>query len=235
MTGTVQTGGSNGPLAAGGLFSPTPTKSAAYTATPGDFVPVDSSGGAVTITLPAQPADETNVSVRLVKAGSAVTIAAGTGDAFNAVNGATSLTLSALYQGAILQYQAALGIWHVFDLPGQLAGTGTNPAQAPAVAALTFGTAIAVNAALGNSFRLTLTSTGGTLSNPTNPTDGQRITVHVTQGSGGSKTLSYGTAYDFGVTGSPTLSTAAAKVDVLAFEYNATATKWFCTVAALGF
>ena len=100
---------------------------------------------------------------------------------------------------------------------------------APSVSALTFGSSVAVNAALGNAFSLTLTASTGTLANPANPVDGQLIRVRVTQGSGGSFTLAYGTAYDFGAAGAPTLSTAAGKVDVLAFEYVASISKWCFT------
>ena len=99
----------------------------------------------------------------------------------------------------------------------------------PSVSALTFGSSVAVNAALGNAFSLTLTASTGTLANPSNPVDGQLIRVRVTQGSGGSFTLAYGTAYDFGTAGAPTLSTAAGKVDVLAFEYVASISKWCFT------
>lgn len=119
-----------------------------------------------------------------------------------------------------------------------LAGGATFPAYvAPAAAGLTFvgsGTTL-VNAALGNAFGLTLTASTTTLGNPSNPVDGQVIRFRITQGSGGSFTLAYGTAYDFGTAGSPTLSTAAGKVDILAFEYVASISKWCCLGSGLGF
>ena len=119
-----------------------------------------------------------------------------------------------------------------------LAGGATVPAYlAPTVSALTFvasGTTL-VNAALGNSFNLTLTASTTTLGNPSNPVDGQVIRFRITQGSGGSFTLAYGTAYDFGTAGSPTLSTAATKVDILGFEYVASISKWCYLGSGLGF
>jgi hypothetical protein len=116
-----------------------------------------------------------------------------------------------------------------------LAGGATFPDYvAPAVTALTFGASIAVNAALGNVFAVTLTASTGTLANPTNPVDGQLIRVRVAQDATGSRTLAYGTAYDWGAAGAPTLSTAANKVDILVFEYNAALSKW-CGSSALGF
>ncbi len=105
----------------------------------------------------------------------------------------------------------------------------------PAVITLSFASSIALNAALGNDFRLTLTASTGTLANPTNPVDGQTIKVQVTQGTGGSFTLAFGSAYDFGTAGAPTLSTAATKVDILGFVYNAALTKWCYLGVGLGF
>jgi hypothetical protein len=106
---------------------------------------------------------------------------------------------------------------------------------APAVAALTFGSSIALNAALGNAFAVTLTASTGTLANPSNPVDGQTIRVRVIQDATGGRTLTYGTAYDFGAAGAPTLSTGASKVDILGFEYVASLSKWCYLGAGLGF
>lgn len=108
----------------------------------------------------------------------------------------------------------------------QLSGATFTGWLAPAVSALTFGTAIPVNAALGNVFTLTLTASTGTVSNPTNPVDGQIIRFRVAQDGTGSRTVAWGSAYDFGSGSAPALSTAAGKVDVLPFEYNAALSKW---------
>jgi hypothetical protein len=91
-----------------------------------------------------------------------------------------------------------------------------------------------VNAALGNAFSLTLTASTTTLGNPSNSVDGQVIKFRITQGSGGSYTLSYDTAYDFGAAGHPTLSTSAGKVDILEFEYVGSLSKWCYLGSALG-
>lgn len=104
----------------------------------------------------------------------------------------------------------------------------------PAVVALTFASSITVNAALGNVFAVTLTASTGTLANPSNPVDGQPIRVRVIQDGTGSRTLAYGTAWDFGAAGAPTLSPAANAIDYLVGEYNAVKSKW-CVSAALGF
>jgi hypothetical protein len=102
------------------------------------------------------------------------------------------------------------------------------PAVAPA---LTFGSSIAVNAALGNIFPLTLTASTGTIANPSSPADGQIIRFRISQDATGGRTVAWGTAYDFGSTGgsansAPTLSTGASKMDIVAFEYIAALSKW---------
>ena len=230
MPGIIQTGGSNGVFAAGGLFTPEPNKTSAYTAVPGDYVPVDTTSGAVTITLPTAPAAGTNIAVKLVANGgtsNAVTIAAGGADVFNNAGGATTYTLSGLYQGVMLQYLSTPSVWAVFDLPGQLQGAQFQDAFAPKVVTLTDGTTIATNAALGNDFRVTLTG-NHTLGAPSNPTDGQRVIYQVSQDSTGSRTLAYNAVFDFGTPGTPTLATTASSTAMLRFVYNANATKFYC-------
>ena len=108
-------------------------------------------------------------------------------------------------------------------------------ASVPSVIPLNDGTTVAVNAALGNDFRWTLTGNNHTLSNPTNPVDGQKIIFQVTQpASGGPYTIQYGTNYLF-TTGlpAPTLSVTNSQVDILGFIYNAALGKWVF-VAFLG-
>ena len=65
------------------------------------------------------------------------------------------------------------------------------------------------------------------------PIDGA---VHrVSQDATGSRTLAYGTAYDFGTAGAPTLTTTPSKVDILGFEYVASISKWCYLGSGLGF
>lgn len=106
-------------------------------------------------------------------------------------------------------------------------GGAFTGAVAEAVATLTFATTILVNAALGNTFRITLTASTGTLDAPSNPVDNQKMIVEVKQDGTGSRTMAYNTAYQFTTAlPSPTLSTAANAVDILVFMYNSTSTKW---------
>ena len=67
---------------------------------------------------------------------------------------------------------------------------------APAVVSLTDAATIAVDASLGNDFRVTI---GGsrTMGNPANPADGQQIIFQITQGGAGSAAITWGSSYEF--------------------------------------
>jgi hypothetical protein len=104
------------------------------------------------------------------------------------------------------------------------------------VVALTDGSTVPVDASLGNDFRWSPAASGHTLSNPTNPADGKKIIVQVTQpASGGTYTILYGTAYLFSASlPAPTLSTTASATDLLGFIYNAAIGKWLFVAFAGG-
>jgi hypothetical protein len=122
-----------------------------------------------------------------------------------------------------------------------LAGATFTGAVAMTPVTLTDAATIAVNAALGNQFRVTL---GGnrTLGAPSGPVDGQVITVWFTQDGTGSRTitlaLSPGTSggYWFGTDlTSITLSTAAGTMDKATFQYDSANTRWDVTGFLRGF
>ena len=68
---------------------------------------------------------------------------------------------------------------------------------------------------------LTVT-TNSTMNTPTNPQAGATYVMLVTQGTGGSNTLSFSTAYKFPGGTVPVLSTGSAQVDVVSFVSNGT-------------
>ena len=120
-----------------------------------------------------------------------------------------------------------------------LAGGAALPAYlAPKVTTLTDGSSIAVNAALGNDFKVTL---GGnrTMAAPSNPLDGQKITFEVIQDGTGSRTLTWTTgssgAYSFGSGTAPTLTTTAGASDLVGFRYSSTKSRWLYLGAQGGF
>jgi hypothetical protein len=115
------------------------------------------------------------------------------------------------------------------------ATTVQQGALAPAVVNLTDAATIAIDASLGNDYRVTIAG-NRTVTTPANPTDGQKITIQVTQGSGGSYTLSWSSGFEFSA-GLPqqTLSTAAGMTDLLGFIYNAAKGKWLFVAFVAGF
>jgi hypothetical protein len=65
-------------------------------------------------------------------------------------------------------------------------------------------------------------TTNSTLNTPTNPQAGATYVLITTQGTGGSNTLSFSTAYKFPGGSAPVLSTGSSQVDVLSFVSNGT-------------
>ena len=128
--------------------------------------------------------------------------------------------------------------------PARAASTGAAALQstiveqgalAPAVVMLTDAATISVDASLGNDFRVTL-GASRTMGNPANPADGQQIIFQITQGSGGSATITWGTGYGFSAgLPQPTLSTAAGQTDLLGFIYNAAKRTWLLAAFVNGF
>ena len=89
-------------------------------------------------------------------------------------------------------------------------------AQRGTISALTDGATITADFAVANNFSVTL---GGnrTLANPSNQTAGQSGCIWITQDGTGSRTLAYGSQWDFTGGTAPTLSTAAGAVDCLVY------------------
>jgi hypothetical protein len=84
--------------------------------------------------------------------------------------------------------------------------------QSGSITALSDGTNISVNLALNNHFSVTLAG-NRTLDNPTNIVAGTSGSIFITQDGTGSRTLAYGSYYDFAAGTAPTLTTTAAKID----------------------
>jgi hypothetical protein len=84
--------------------------------------------------------------------------------------------------------------------------------QRGTITALTDGATITPDLAASNNFSVTLAG-NRTLANPTNIVAGQSGSVFITQDGTGSRTLAFGSYWDFAGGIAPTLSTAAASVD----------------------
>ena len=146
-----------------------------------------------------------------------------------------------MFRGAALVAATGAGAVMLADAtasPASAAAAATTVepgAVAPAVVNLTDAATIAVDASLGNDLRVTIAG-DRTMGNPANPSDGQKITFQVTQGSGGSFTLTWGSAYEFSAgLPQPTLSTTAGLTDLLGFIYNATKSQWLLVAFVSGF
>ena len=85
------------------------------------------------------------------------------------------------------------------------------------IVSLSAATSVALDLSSGNDFGITL-GDATTLLNPTNAKIGQTGTIAVKQDGTGSRTLSYGDAYNFASGTAPTLSTAAAATDILIYK-----------------
>lgn len=105
-----------------------------------------------------------------------------------------------------------------------------SAAQRGAISALTDGATITPDFAVANNFSVTL---GGnrTLANPSNLTAGQSGSIFISQDGTGSRTLAYGSQYDFIGGTAPTLSTAASAVDRIDYVVR-TSTSIHCVFTA---
>lgn len=117
-------------------------------------------------------------------------------------------------------------------------GTGVIRAQQATITdphTLTYAATTGTDASLSNWFRLTLTG-NVTLSNPTNPTDGQRITWEIIQDATGSRTVTLDTQFAFSTDiPSYTATVTASKRDMLTAQYNAGTSKWYVIAISKGY
>lgn len=98
------------------------------------------------------------------------------------------------------------------------------------IATLTDAATITPDFGANQNFTVTLAD-NRTLANPTNPVVGQTGSIFLVQDGTGSRTLSFGTQYDFSGGTAPTLSTAAAAVDRIDYIVR-TATSIHCVFTA---
>jgi hypothetical protein len=114
-------------------------------------------------------------------------------------------------------------------------GDDPLPMVLAAPVTLTDAATIATNAALGCHFRVTLAG-NRTLANPSNLTDGQRLTWEIVQDGTGGRTLSYGSMFTFGVdVPAPSLSVVGGLRDFLTAIYRQDTNKLYVVGYARGF
>jgi hypothetical protein len=114
--------------------------------------------------------------------------------------------------------------------------TASHALVSPSVSLTDNGSTIATNAALGNTFRVTALTASVTLSNPTNPSDGQRIVWEVIQNASAAKTLAFDTQFGFGAEITAcTISATLSKHNFITAIYNSTTTKWYVVGCLSGY
>lgn len=127
-------GGGGGSI---GSVASTAVKTADYTASAGQMVPCDLSGGAFAVTLPPAPVDGTNVVIKIIKqttppiAPHPLTFLTSGSDVLNIAGGPTSGTMTLLNQGVRLQYASAattgtVGIWYALSTDEPLSQLDTR-------------------------------------------------------------------------------------------------------------
>ena len=110
-----------------------------------------------------------------------------------------SLKLISTGGGSVTIQEPSTSIDYVLNVPGEVSG-------------LTDGTTISLDLATNNVFTVTLAG-NRTLANPTNPIPGQSGSIFVVQDNTGSRTLAFGSYWDFIGGTAPTLTTSANAVD----------------------
>ena len=122
---------------------------------------------------------------------------------------------------------------------GNLTVTGNVTAGnvMPTVVTLTDAATVALDASAGSYFRLTALG-NRTILTPTNPTDGQAITIeHLASGGARTLTLTTGSAgaFDFGTTITALAATASGTRDLIRAIYNASLDRWMVVGYSQGF
>jgi hypothetical protein len=127
----------------------------------------------------------------------------------------TAATVAAAQQAMDVEVGVDVQAYDVDTAKTDVTQTFTR-AQRGGVTALTDGATITPDFAVSNNFSVTL---GGnrTLANPTNVVAGQSGVIKVVQDGSGSRTLAYGSSFDFAAGVAPVLTTAANAVDLLVY------------------
>lgn len=154
-----------------------------------------------------------------------ISLAAGSPNEWDDVGGYARLYAIVAGASTVSSYQDyRLGDGGLLVTAGYLAKTNEvntfTAAQTVAPVALTDATTINTDAALSNTFRVTL---GGnrTLANPTNLSDGVILNWKIKQDGTGGRTLAYGSKFKWPAGATPVLTTTAGATDFITAQYHA--------------
>lgn len=211
-------------VSSGGTTAPSAGTSESWTLSSSTLVPVSSAATPPTFCYVCDPAAEAEKIEVANISGTTATVTRGA-DGTTPVAHVTGFTVRQVMTRATLA-----GLL-------QAAGATMTGWLAPAVVTLTDASTVAVDASKGNDFRVQL---GGnrTIGAPSNPTDGQRIAIHVQQpASGGPYTPAFASGtggYAYGSASVPAWSATASQVDLTGWLYRADLQLWLFTGANTG-
>jgi hypothetical protein len=179
-----------------------------------------------------------NGSTTLLGLGNKSAILGGAYDGAGYVYGATSLELGTAGSTRMtLDGSGNVGVGKSPSYKFDVSGTMNATRSLSAVATLTDGASVALDASLGNVF--TLSASGNrTISAPTNAVSGQRIIIAHTA-SGGARTLSLTTgssgAFRFGTDITALTATGSGLTDYIGCVYNSGAARWDVVAVVKGY
>lgn len=105
-----------------GTLVPVSIKTVDYAAAAGQYIPVDTTAGVVTISLPVNPADGAVVAVRRsIGAVNNAVVSCSGGDAFQLVGGSTTTNLTAVGHANVFRYDSTLHVWYADPTYGSAA------------------------------------------------------------------------------------------------------------------
>jgi hypothetical protein len=116
-------------------------------------------------------------------------------------------------------------------------GTVTVPRLVQPPVVVTYAASITLNAALGNTQRVTMTGDATFLA-PTNPADGQTLTLVLTA-SGGARTPTFTVgsagAFKYGSDITGVTAVASGTTDIIGLRYNSAADRWWIVAVVKGY
>ena len=178
------------------------------------------------VTVPPDVLTQGDVVCMRQGAAGQVTLAAGLGVTFASSDNLLSTRTQSAQIAIVADGSNAFGVVGERNAPSigvalLAQGNVFTKGQTVTPVALTDAASIATDAALSNTFLVTL---GGnrTLANPTNLVDGQIINWYAKQDATGSRTLAYGSLFKWPGGTAPVLSTAANSIDLIVGQYSAT-------------
>lgn len=223
-------------------------KTSAYTvkqADEGRLIPCDATSAGLTVTLPTVALAGNGFRIGIKKIDASANAVTVDGDSAETIDGAADFALNAQFETVWLICDGAA--WHVWNFYSTIATaadwrTGTHASKrlgvantwaAAAEVTLTDAATIAVDLASGINFVVTL-GDNRTLGNPTNEKPGQSGYIRIVQDGAGSRTLAYGSDWEFAGGNAPVLSTAVNAQDLLFYQVIAADRVFASLVKAIG-